>query len=390
MNLHSKLAVTYETQIIDGKTGKVVKRNAPKRNLILDQGLDQVASNSFFDLTRKCVLGDSTNPVKRDSGSVTVSISGEVATASASFFESGDVDRLLKLDSGQEVYITGYTSATEVAVSGADDDSASEFTIWYVNETGHGNELVRTSNLGSDTDDNKSTWDGAKAEHKRTFIFPEETESRTYKEIGWSPASATGQNLFGRDLIPGGGDSISAGQRYKVVVKLQFEPGPLNQVTVSNVGGNGFDTSGNAILTGGESAFERKAFIGFTEDTPFSREVIKSGFMEPNGKDATVKRHVVFFTNDFTLPTDPNLSGDMLEGGFGENVDEQSYIQGSNEKVFSALLGVGTGNGDIFGFGFGNDNDSGFTVKFDSPQIKDSDHELTIKFKFSWGRTLIN
>ena len=110
MNLHSSASVTYETSILEH--GFEIARRAPKKNLLLDSGLDGWAVRTFWDSFSHCVLGDGTAPTKRDSGAITATIAGEVATASAGFFDPADVGRLLKLDSGQEVKIDGYTSAT--------------------------------------------------------------------------------------------------------------------------------------------------------------------------------------------------------------------------------------------------------------------------------------
>ena len=372
MNLHNQLSVTYETQILEN--GRVVKRNAPKRNLLLDSGLDGIASRSFWDSFSYCVLGEGTTPTKRDSGAVTVSITSEVATASANYFEAADVGRLLKLDSGQEAYITGFTSATQVAVAGASDDSASEATIWYVNETGHGNEIVRTDNLGSNSGDNESTWDGSKMEHKRTFIFPTESSPKTYREIGWSHTSSSGGNLLGRDLIPGGGDSISAGQQYKVEVRLQITISPIVASAVSNVGTGGFDTSGEAIITHIGELLEGHGETGRFEPSSSKHRIDTKG-------------------SNFTLPTNPSTSNPSNSSG--SEVSKDSYITGSRELVFRITFETNEANGDIYGVGFGGDFGASdmreyFLVKFTNPQTKDSDHTLEIAFRLSWGRTLTN
>ena len=379
MNLHNSLSVIYETQILEN--GRVVERRQPKRNLILDSGLDRletVADNSFWECFKRCVLGDGTKPTKRDSGAITVTISSEIATASAGYFEVADVGRLLKLDSGQEAYIDGFTSSTEVTVTGAIDDTASEATVWYVNETGHENELSRTGNLSGDSGDVSSNFDGTTVEHKRTFIFPEETEARTYREIGWSDSSSVENNLFGRDLIPGGGDSISPGQQYKVIVRLQIALLPLTQIPVDDVGSGGWDTSGDMILT-----FLGRSLDGASNDGIFF------------GGEATLEPHadlsVDKIGSDFTLPSSPSLS---MGGSTSISAwDVEPYVSGSFEKVYKKEFGVNSGiNGDFFGITIhgGRWLREFAKIKFDSVQTKDSDHKLTVKIKKSWGRTLTN
>jgi len=376
MKLLSTASVIYETQIIDAKTGRTIKRNAPKRNLLLDSGLDGIAVRSWWDSFSHCVLGSGTTPTKRDSGAITVSITSEVATASAGYFEAADVGRLLKLDSGQEVYIDGYTSTTEVTVTGASDDAASEATIWYVNETGHGSEEVRSSTLADGSSGNGSTWDGSKAEHKRTFIFPTETGALTYREIGWSHTSSAGNNLFGRDLIPGGGDSIAPGQRYKVTVRLRITPSPITQVSIPNVGGT-WDTSGDAIIS--------TLYYAFYSDYEGENEFYDTtGNIEPYSS-----KGVQVLNSDFTLPSAPvDTPGTLLSGN---EATRAGYVPGSREVGFSRTFSVSQGNGTIYGLSIiGGAHREFMKIKFDTPQTKDSDHELTISFKLKWGRILTN
>lgn len=384
MNLHNEISVIYETQILDGKTGRVVKRNAPKPNLILDSGLNGLASRSSWASFSHCVLGDGTTPTKLDSGGITVSITGDVATASAGYFETAHLGQLLKLDSGEEYYIMYVLSATEVEISStsAGDAAASEFTIWYVSETGHSNELVRTSNLSTDSGDVSSTWDGSKIEHKRTFIFPVETSSRTYREIGWSHTSSAGGNLFGRDLIPGGGDSIAEGQQYKVEVRLQVTLSPISQTSIANVG-SGWDTSGDAIFRNIHQAFQ-----GANTGGAFTTG---QGKAEPHLSG----RRVMLIGSDFTLG---NLSTSQVPLPADTNTNRKrstrpGYISWSREVFNTVTFETTESNGTFYGLilaGIADNDDNVFWIKFNTPQVKDSDHKLTLTFRQSWGRTLTN
>ncbi|PXA04830.1 hypothetical protein DDZ13_06605 [Coraliomargarita sinensis] len=380
MLLHSTAKVIFETEILDANTGITVKRNVPKPNLLLDSGLDGIAERSWWTSFSNCVLGTGTTPTKRDSGSVTVSISSETATASANFFEAGDVGRLLKLDSGQEVYITAYTSETVVSVAGATDDTASEFTVWYVNESGHQNEVNRTSTLSTDTGDNASTWDGTTIEHKRTFIFGVEGSARTYREIGWSHTGAAGNNLLGRALIPGGGDSISAGQQYKVTVRLQVTLSPVSQTAVASVGSGGWDTAGTTILCGLNGAFR-----GFSSGGIFA---VGDGseIFEPHQV-----KSIYLSTSDDALPSAPSENQITISGSpFGMTPD--TYVAGSREKIYRITLATTQANNTWkeVGIGQGNPLKRRWALRFDTPQTKDSDHTLELVFRQTWGRSLIN
>lgn len=378
MNLLNTAYVKYETQILEN--GRVISRRPEKRNLLLDTGLDGFAVRSFWESFSHCVLGNGTTPTKRDSGAITVSITSEVATASANYFEAADVGRLLKLDSGQEVYIDGYTSGTEVSVTGADDAAASEATIWYVNESGHGNELVRTSNLGTDSGDVSNSWDGNEVEHKRTFIFPVEESARTYKEIGWSHTNNAGNNLLGRDLIPNGGDSISPGQQYKVIVKLYIALSPLTQTAVASVGSGGWDTAGTVMLYS-----LHETFLGKEDDGGL--------FLDNRGRlEPSFNKFLYLSKAVDALPTSPVTTIQAVPAGALKlSLTPDAYTPGSFQKTFRRTLSTSEGNDEWTEIGMHGDSNSRLLyLRLDTPQTKDSDHTLDIAFTISWGRTLTN
>ena len=374
MNLHSSASVTYETSILEN--GVEIARRAPKKNLLLDSGLDGWAVRTFWDSFSHCVLGDGTAPTKRDSGAITATIAGEVATASAGFFDPADVGRLLKLDSGQEVKIDGYTSATVVSVTGAADDAAAEFTIWYVNDTGHESEIVRTDNLSNDAGDVEGTWDGATATLKRTFIFPAEVGAVTYREIGWSHTAAAGPNLLGRDLIPAGGDSVGIGQQYKVVVKLQIAPTGLVPTAVGDIGA-GFDTSGQAMVTQFSFGSQNQLGAGYELEPAYAKTIS-------------------LISSDFALPAGP--VADTYDAGNAlayKVTTAEAYVTGSFKRVKRVKFEVTEGNGTIRGIGYIGTNQTwaghlGWAQKFTTPLVKDSDHTLELKISHTWGRTLVN
>jgi hypothetical protein len=377
MNLQTNAHVIYETQVIE--RGAIVSRRNPKRNLLLDVGLDGLAVRTWYESFSYCVLGTGTTPTKRDSGAITASVTSGIVTASANIFEAADVGRLIKFDSGEEYYIDDYISGTSVSLVDSEDVSAGEFTIWYVNETGHGNEIKRSNTYGSDSGDNETTWDGSKITLKRTFIFSEESSAITYTEIGWSHGSS-GSSLFGRDLIPGG-DSISPGQQYKVVVRLVITPAPIVQSSVGNVV-TGWDTSGEHILCYCDIHSTRGIAYGLLEPSMWTSNTKDIGLID----------------EDFTLPSVPAAQGASRPilgsiSGRIEDMTPDSYVSKSFMRSATAVFSTVNGNGTIYGIAVGymtSNANASWALKFDTPQIKDSDHKLTLVFSLRWGRTLQN
>jgi hypothetical protein len=198
------------------------------------------------------VLGTGSKPTKRDSGIVTASLAAGVVTASAAFFEAADVGRTFKFDNTAKEYrITEYQSATAVAVDSSDTVAADQFMIWYSNEVTHGAEHSRIITYATDagfngytTDDATGTWTNF-----RTFLSPTFAADTLITEIGWAPSTSAGSQLFGRALVPGGGDYVVAGQKYRVRVEHSMVWGPREVVAVGNIcQQDGFDTSGAFAL----------------------------------------------------------------------------------------------------------------------------------------------
>ena len=384
--LNQGLSVSYQTQIIN-PDGSIAKKNPWTNNLILDVGLDMVAADDFAALTVYAVAGTGNTPVSRDSATTTLTRSGTTVTASASYFVSQDVGRILKFDTGEEMYITSYTSVTEVEVDTSGALGASEGTIWYVNETGHGNEVVETATSGLDSGDNSSTALGAVVTHQRTKVFPPEVGPVTYTEIGWRPDNfATNPDLFGRDLVTGGGDSLIAGQQYKVIIRLAITFDPVNPTVISDIGTGGLSSAGVACFSYLQFAVRQiNADGSMTSTSQDSAEPSAQAIHRHYGTDAIAWTPLTGITLSSAAGT---VSGDRITG----TVD--GYGAGNHYRDVGVVAGISDWNGVIRSICFGSAN-SGNTVRafeivLDSDQTKDSDHTLTLTFRLSWSRSLTN
>lgn len=361
--------------------GSVRTAQARKRNLILDQGLDLIASKHWGQAFAYAAAGTGTDPVKRDSGAITVSVSSGVATASAGFFEAADVGRLIKLDSGEEYYVTAYNSTTSVDVTGA-DASASECTIWYVDRTGLTAEVKRTNTYGPDSGDNGSTWASPKWTLKRTFRFSAEVGSVTYNEVGWSDQSGSGANLFGMDIISGG-VSLVASEQLEIVVELE--------VTLSPVTAQAYASS----ITG----WSQPGDFGIT-DCRIGR--VNSDGSSSGGTllDPAVSTSQFVICADTTAIRDAANSNDDIAGASATatqvNFTGAAYTPGDYFRDFTADFTVNQANrSDLRSWGIGTIEGGGqwrrnAAVLVDASEEKTSDETLSITWRFSWGRTLTN
>ena len=67
---HAAAAVLYKTAVLN-PDGTVACSRDFKRNLILDQGLNMIATKLWTECFAYCAVGTGSTPTKRDSGSVT-------------------------------------------------------------------------------------------------------------------------------------------------------------------------------------------------------------------------------------------------------------------------------------------------------------------------------
>lgn len=378
--------VRFQTEVID--RGIIVKRSEPSRNLVLDTGLDMTAGIAYAQATNFLALGTSSNPTKRDSGLTTIRRTGNAVIASADFFVAGDVGRLVKLDSGAEFYLTAVADATHATARTEGENAASEATVWYVNDTGHGAEFLRINSYAQDAGSNQSTFTAGAWTHRRTFLSAPFSVGKLVTEVGWSPSSSGA--LYGRALVPGGGDYVAAGQQYKVTVDHVSNWGPATAQVQGNVGNNGFNTAGKFAL----------------EYVP-EVEVPASG--QINGEYVPTYRgdaQCLCFAGTFGLTMGTSaaeltpLAGAQsnpysLSDVLGVNVTKlspEAYVAGSFRRTFVGTVPVGSGNSAAIRSILINitSNARAGRILLDAPQTKDNLHTLTVRVAFGWGRVLNN
>ena len=377
MNIQPVLAsVSFQGSIID-RCGQTVRKFAPQKNLILDVGLDIIATKQWVAAMQYFGLGTGNTPTNRDSGAVTVSIAGGVATASAGFFEVQDVGRLLKLDSGPEYYVTGYTSPTQLTLAGSVDVGATQFTIWYVNQTGLTAEVQRFNTDSPDSGDAGKSWNAGTGVLSTwtTRIGRFEPAPITYKEIGWFTNGAG--TIFGRAVLAGGGVSLAAGQAYKVKVQLDRVLSPRTPQAVGAIvagwpTGTGYQSIERIGLRYWESGGSEGGNWGSEPSSGNSRVLLSS--------------------------TAAPLDAPSIAGGGGLSILAWKpsalggYTPGSCKRSISVTFGLLDANSGSIrsialadGYGI-----SDFRWLLDSNQSKNSSQTLTLNIERSWGRVLVN
>jgi hypothetical protein len=169
--LYLGLGNRVKAQVLEG--GNVIRETPWGPNLILDQGMDGLATKISVELFTYCAVGTGNTPTDADSGAVTATTSGATCTASGAFFAPGDVGKLLRFDTGEKAYITAYTSSTVVTLGATlGVVGATAFTLYDVAQTALATEVMRSATYVTTAGACFTSRSGSTLTTQRTFDFP--------------------------------------------------------------------------------------------------------------------------------------------------------------------------------------------------------------------------
>lgn len=234
---HTGLANRFMAQVIEQRPdhpdfGKVVFETPFNHNLILENGMNAIASNPICNLFTWCAIGSGTTPTEDDSGAITVTISGTAATAGTAFFGSGDVGKLLRCDTGEKAVISAFIDSTHVTLATSlTVASPTLFTMYRIAQNALATEVVRSANYLTGTGNCGTTVTGGVLTHQRTFDFPIEVSDQTYNEVGFSSTNTPGANLNTRGIFAGAPVSVLTGQQLRVIYFFVVTATPVTQRT---------------------------------------------------------------------------------------------------------------------------------------------------------------
>jgi hypothetical protein len=373
--------------------GRVVKTFDPIHNLIMNQGLDQIASNRINSCWAYGVAGTGTTVTELDSAADTCTITaGAVLLSSIGYLTgtSADVGKTIKLDtSGNNYRITAFGSTTACTVSPADTIGPDTFILYNTNQVGLDTEVKRTSTYLTGLPNCQTVTIINTTTCTRTFDFSAEAGPIGYNEIGFSPSASAGSNIFSRIKLPSTVNLIAGQQlRVKYSVSTSVTPYVPQIYGVSPIVGWAsatgqmqaewipmwyVDSSGN--ITSGNNTVDGKYY---------------SGYGDPGENNGFYGR--IYISTDATaLRTYGggyyNLAGTTANQQWAQS----SYVAGSYTRDKFITFAVGEANrADWRSFGLGeyNGNTTVMRYIFDTVQTKLSTYTLTLGFRATWNRVL--
>lgn len=392
---HQKAQGFAQCFVVDSVSGKVVREYPRQSNLILNQGMDQVATTAWAAIFQYCSAGTGVTPTSDDSSPTTAAQSGTTVTLSGgSFvFTSTPVDagKTIKWDSGEEATIVTVTSPTVVEVSNSATVLADDFIVYRTNQTQLATQVKRTNTYLTGSPFCGTTVASNVVKMRRTFDFTAESGLVTYTEVGlgWDAGSPT--SIFSRILlavpVP-----VGAGQQLRVTYELWVTVLPAASFSKTAIIG-GWPVAPAATTDGMEAV----QYIGLTFVSTAGTALANLEQGLGSGDPATTSGIGVFVSDDATAPASFGSSVNRSLNASYANATRAAYVAGTYYVDKSATFAVGSGNGTgIRSIGYGAHNPNvyfayGQTVMvfvFNEAQTKLNTHTLTFTWRFAWSRVL--
>jgi len=441
MNINHNSAISttltgfYKVAILNSDNNIIWEQKDLQKNLILNYGLDNLYNRTICTSFEVAIAG---------SGSRSNSFTSSVATASVIgtnlfLFPSGSFTDFTSSAPGYsaiaelgDVVIFDDVNSTQMSVVSASTDGlgllvtssftgidrsdytgvSGSFTIWKTSQTSLQSEMKRTSTrvsgLCGTTLSARSA--SAKQYNWRTWDFSAESTPVTYSEVGVSWTTSTTPNTtFSRMLLPTT-LSLDVGQKMRLYYQLHTTISPMQPVSFSaNV--NGWPVAPATTTSGSQCILtlfsNRFPFGGVTQGmssvTSTGTTAISGAVFEP----ITTAYGVFLSSTSSSLRaagtgSQTNWCGDVTSadplgaltrtpyGGSGSfSVLKYGTFTETQFAPQSRLAATGLG-GLAAGYGvFGCGPDQCFFVSvFDQNQTKTDTQQLTLYWRFRWGRTI--
>ena len=351
MNIGIKYGIVVRPTVM--KDGKIVREYPLEPNLILDAGLEKLATTFTCDCFVTAALGTgNTAPVVGNTKLETYVVSSET-------YKTAPVQQL-----------GNYWNGDDFAV-----DPGVETTI--------------------------KRW--------RTFVFPTETGAVTYKEAGWSweAASVSDPDLFGR-IVFANEIVLGSGEHLILYVELRTYIDSSSK-TIASVPISGLTVAGHSQHEHTGTGFLEYDMINADGSSYHARCVsCNAADLEPVNSKNSSQTYPLTPGAAITISEDDTALGDeemrvnriptppQVLGYVQQEIEPEPYIASSYQRVyvFNALASD-TGGGDVdltgkwWDIRFGNNiswGTSGMRLRFDTVQSKTAANNVKLVFTKSWTR----
>jgi len=249
-------------------------------------------------------------------------------------------------------------------------------------DTGLVSEQKRSNIYYTENNGCRSYIDGDSFYMQRTFDFTPETQRTLYGEIGWSPESSPGNNLFSKSIMIDsfgnpGPIVVERNQFLRAIYTLQVTFNPASStITLPSI--VGWTTNGN-------SATQLIGLYGIS--TTGGSTIYDSGLRASEPRNDVVD---IFISTGLQAISAFGNSGNYIIGTWPQRVTAQPYVSGTYTKIYHANYSRASGTGFISTLGIGSSGggptSTTFVHRLDAPQFKASDYELNLYFNYTWSQ----
>ena len=407
----------YKVAIVDSHTGEVTWQQYEwQKNLILNQGMDNLYNNSVADQMLYGVAGTGTRPNSFDGGTSTITQSGAGVylynrggyitdfTSSVDVYSAyAQVGDSLAYGNGSQSMITAVNAGgfmlTVTPNYTIASGNAQTFTIWKTSQSGLETEVKRSNTYVVGSSNCGTTVVGNVSTHQRTYDFTTEVGLVGYNEVGIAWDSIGANTVFSRILLPST-INISSGNKLRIIYNLQATWGPSTlQYKTASVGG--WPVSPSTTMTGTESlqSLLTSTIVVGTGASDNNTAILDPYFVN-NGAiylslwSSTISSSLAAFGSAVD-----RSAGSPAAGYTTSTMTKASYVNGSFSctKTGTLLIGdmnttnirtVGLGRYQLSTYNPASAASQVICFLYDQNQTKNSSQTLSFTYGWSWSRIL--
>ena len=412
-NFSQTLSGKYKIFVVDSNENIVYEQPDWQKNLILNQGMDAIASVDYSNLmyygwngtgTREnsILSGDSSGSVAAGVFTLVPGMSGlsSLTGSNSGYTNALQVGDMIKFNSSSaEVRVLAVSNLT-ASVTPSTSVSQEPFIIWKTSQVGMQTFVQRASNSDWFVGAQDGTYCGTTIvgniqKNRRTWDFAYLTSSLTFTEVavGWGTSQS---QIFSRILLPVA-QAIGVGQKLRLLYELDIAMYPTASspgipatasisgwpVAPSTDTGFFYNLQKCGVIPGWVSTISQTGALG---DNRGCEPAANVGAWIGNSSASNANYDGITARNVGTYWSSPGAMG------------AAAYVPFSYTLTKTNTFDVATGNrNDIRSFGIGNTwrstggvciLDVYFSCVFNQPQTKLNTQTLSLTFVWNWARVL--
>ena len=437
MNNNTSYSLYGNARLFVKENGQIIKDTGYIKNLILNAGMDQIASKPFAELTCCCIIGTGSAETRKTSNpDVTNYTSGSGYDANlyntlvyrvgsfvsfsdvnvtASIITTSDIGRIIKIENDGNYLISSRTNSLTCSVLNIDgtvptgSSYNNDYSIHFVEQISMSAELFR---IGKSTDvysfpsssygsyynySNGTTINNGTVIHTRSFLLNSLPYDIVVREVGfsWSPLPNINK-LFSRIRLTSGPSgsavNLTTGQNLVVLYELDVEMSPYI-ATSSSLSLSSSNVSGLIQLESyGISKINSNGLTSYYDDGYHGNEPYFNNQTSVFGLPSTsYGRLFIYTSSDSSSFSSWGTNISRTSNLVTRSIDYiSSYTSGTyNLKKIATFSDVESINSNLRTIGIGvNTNKNLLSFITDTPQNKQNGYLFSISQSFNWSRGL--